>query len=284
MAFCARCGLRLDAGLGPSTGTSDSIPAGPVAPGPESQSPGRQALDNLGLGLAVLLVTAAFVVLIGAMSAIGLNQAIAGPLAAMPLGFIAPVHREVRARMLRRRLGDAAPARPRVDQSFSIAWQRLAIYGTLVMVAVLNAASFFGGFVGALVGFDFAAAVAGAIMGATTATIVVAYVIGRWIGARADQLPVVTMLLVCVGAQVLAVAVDLVAAPILGLALEGFNATTIALLMGIHVLPWAVAGLIGVWLGRSTRWKTELGHIARLLPPERRQQLLDEARAAESGG
>jgi hypothetical protein len=169
---------------------------------------------------------------------------------------------------------------------FQIAWPLMVVYGTIAL-------SFLGQVAGGVAGIMLAPVMssfegenapnAGFAVGVLSiiVTIVGAYFVGRWVGARTSRLGIVTMLLIApitaafqVGLDVLVVPDEVYRGMVGSERLAFFGILKrIASISFLIIVP----GLIGYWGGQRQRLSKYLKYLLSVLPPQTRDVVVELA-------
>jgi hypothetical protein len=237
-------------------------------------------------GAAVILFSAA----VALLSSLGLPQpqpqAAAATLATAVVSSFTKVAEFLEQQESKKRLA-VGRRKPVYDfRGFQIGWALMAVYGTLWLVVLLQAAGFVAGFIfsGVMTSTDSENASNLVALSSFLQTIVMifaAYFIGRWIGTRISRLGIVTMFLIAVFAPLIAVGLDVAVLSdetyrkFAGSERWAFFETfkQIARISFIIVVP----GLIGYWGGQRQRLSKYLDYLLHVLPAQDRDTVVELA-------
>jgi hypothetical protein len=235
-------------------------------------------------GVAAVLFGAIFALL----SFIGIPQAqeVAKPLAGVVILAFPKVAEFLEQQESKKRLA-VGRRKPVYDfRGFQIEWPLMVVYGTILLVVLLQAAGFFAG-------FTFAAAMRSiddenvskfaAFRGLQTAGIMIfaSYFVGRWMGARISRWGILTMVLIAALAPTAAVGLD-----VAFLSEETYRkfagsepSAFLGILKQIAFTSFiiVVPGLVGYWRGRRQRLSKYLNYLLNVLPPQDRDTVVELA-------
>lgn len=302
LTYCGSCGLRLEPEDAPaatvitartSAATREPHPAAASdalrsadanATGPEPRTRGGSGRSDLhSLGIAVGIVIGVFVALFTIMRVIQIPESYAGPIAAMTLTGITPVHTIVRTRVFRptARTFTALPEGVVPEAAFRLPWVQMAVYGGLTLAGVLEGAAFVAALLFGIGGDGgevsvFAATFVGSGAGLTASTVAIS-VIGRWSASRGETAQDALKAVAAAGG------IGFVASFIIDAIIVGFGLDQVPLRLLIQALPWTVAAAIGLWIGRRRRHRAYLDYLVRSLPPGSVEEVVGVAYARARG-
>ena len=172
-------------------------------------------------------------------------------------------------------------------RGFQIAWPLMVVYGTVVLSCLVQASSGIAGIMVRVAGGSFEGENAQAANSALALLNVLmttfgAYLVGRWIGARASRLGIVTILLIApltaaiwIGADVFLFAPGKKYTDMFGL--EGLTFFGILERFTAISLFIVVPGLIGYWRGQRQRLSKYLDYLLNVLPRQDRDTVVELA-------
>jgi len=239
---------------------------------------GETAMLTLLVSVAIALV--GIIVAFFALSLVGLDRSVAGPIATAIVGGI-PYLRDtldkeglLRARRTRRTVVSF--------DGFGLPPQRLILNGTLILFAAMNISSVFGGVVAGGSGLEFEKA---AVMVHAVSAVVVfptIFMVGRWVGRRSISNGIGVIFLICVIARTTATLIDLAL-----LSTQEFAATyedmTFWHQVGVGVAFLFAFGCWGYWRGRRQRLAAYLTYLLGRVPTGTREAIVKLAFVQASG-
>jgi hypothetical protein len=241
-------------------------------------------LFAIAFGIACSVAAGLFVLTFVLLSFFGYPQDKAGLAAAALAGPVITAFPKV-AEFLEQQQGRkriaAGRRKPVYDfRGFHIEWPLMVVYGTVLLVVLLQAAGFLSAFMlSPLMPSPDSknASKFEAVRNLETAVIVIsaAYFVGRWIGARISRLGIVTMLLIAALAPAAGLLSDEIYRRIAGserLAFFEILRQT-AFTSFIIVVP----GLIGYWRGQRQRLSKYLDYLLSVLPSQTRDTVVELA-------
>jgi hypothetical protein len=168
----------------------------------------------------------------------------------------------------RRRGGGITPVGIVRFSGFELSWLVAATMGALVIVFVGNAT----GLIGALVTGTIEGVIGASIIGAVGAS----FFVGRWIGVRADRFALPAAFVSAYLARLLGTVVDFLIVPEdikqqLGMAVSVDYLVVLAIGGGL----WAIAAVIGAFIGRRQREAGYVAYLLRRIPSDTRQSVID---------
>jgi hypothetical protein len=202
----------------------------------------------------------------------------AKPLAAGFMGAIPFVHQLLQNRGSH--LSLSAGKRGIVSRSgYSMPWYLLALYGALILIGVSQLASGLCGAAAALAEVPKSDFILIAMLG-TIPTMIFAYLIGTWIGARSERKGLLAILIAAVSVPIFdrAFAFIVMGRKEMGIV---FQNESVFVLFVIPIaalgLLLTVPGLFGYWRGRRMHLSRYLGYLLRALPEDCRETLVNLA-------
>lgn len=152
-------------------------------------------------------------------------------------------------------------------RGFTLRWPVVAVLGGLT---ILGAAEF-GSFVGGLL----TAAIEGALGASIVTAVFASYLVGRWIGMRADARPFVAALVAVAIARVVGTVVDWIFLPADMRQQLGLTVEALPVLIIVGLVTWGIPAIIGAWRGRVAREGAYLTYLMSRVTPKSRTTVLE---------
>jgi len=213
---------------------------------------------GISCGVAVIFFAAAFTIL----TLVGLGQpwVAAAALAALPISAFTKIAEFLEQQESKKGLA-AGKRRPMYDfRGFQIAWPLMVLYGTIVLMAIMFAVSYYMGWAYAQLSLEQGLELAP--FTTVPAWILAAYFIGYWIGTRCADRGVVAILLI---GLLTAIGIEMpVAKPSDFLTQGAFN-----------IVIFTGPALLGYWRGRRQRWSKYLHYLLGVLPSDTRNTVVE---------
>ena len=234
-------------------------------------------MKTLILAFAIALVGIIAVFL--ALSFVGVDKTIAGPIATAIVGAIPYLRESLDKQALPGALRKASPVILSFD-GFGMPPQRLILYGALILFATMNLASAFGGM---LVGLSGQTMETAGVVAKGVALVIVfptAFLVGRWVGRRSVSKGIITVFLIAACARVATTLLDL------------FLTSPGEIVAFIGMSPWKqiiygvlllfLCGWLGYWRGRRQRLASYLTYLLGRVSTETREAIVELAFAEAS--
>jgi hypothetical protein len=255
--------LELDRDVQRQSDASENVQAGKIPILGGSLPGGETAMLTLLVSVAIALV--GIIVVFFALSLVGLDKSVAGPIATAIVGGI-PYLRDTldKEGLLRaRRTGGTVLS----FDGLGLPPQRLILNGTLILFAAMNLSSVFGAVVVGGSGLEFAKAV-GVIQAVSAAVVApTMFLVGRWVGRRSVSKGIAVIFLICVIARTTATLIDLTLLSTQEFAATYREMTFLQQILFGTALLFAV-GCWGYWRGRRQRLAAYLTYLLGRVPTD----------------
>jgi hypothetical protein len=225
-----------------------------------------RSADFKTLAISVVLAIASSVVVAKVAEFVKLDTTLAGTLSQAALGSTVAYYHVIS----RRRGSGLLPKGIVPFTGFELWWPVPTVLGAFIIIASANAAAFVGGFL------------TGVIEGVVAASIVAAvassFAVGRWIGIRASSHALLAAVVCAYLARFIGAGIDLALTPddikeVLGMGLT--TGYLLSVLVGGGI--WAVAAVLGSYVGRRAREAGYLAYLLRRIPAASRATVLELA-------
>lgn len=240
-------------------------------------------MKTLSAAFAITMGIIAIVYLV--LVQIGVEQSAAGSIVSALVGCVPFVREGLE------KAGSRAPAAPSPSVlslgRFGVPAARVVLYGTLMLVAVMQAAGVIGMLVSSIINnrldFDGSAFVPTLSLVVYLTVYPAAFLIGRWVGRRSARYGLLSVFLIALLGRTLTTAIDALLVPgdfekilqtFFG---SGSMASNIAWQIISGTVLFSVVGALGYWRGRRQRLGSYLGYLLKNVPEPARLAIVDLA-------
>lgn len=233
----------------------------------------------MNLLFAFLIVLVAAAACFGLLSLFGVAEKIAGPLASALFGAITYVHQAIE----KQRATSSATASSQgvvTLRGYFFSPVLMFVYASLALYAMMVLIYAYGRYSGALLSDivdsmdrnEITDLMLPLLFAASVTKVVVAYVVGRWVGSRARRFSEIVLLCSIAGASILVMAVySIGGGSSSSLFFEGVARPKVLLLgFADNFGTMTVPGLVGIWRGKRLRLTGYLGYLLSRLPMDTR--------------